>query len=240
VKPRFRADHIGSLQRPAELLAEVHRIYEAGHTALLAEERAKDLTKLHALEDDAIRAVVARQEDVGLDLVTDGEFRRLMYFNSFFDAVDGVAPSKTKLPFRGDDGSVVEHEGAVAITGRVHKIDSPAAREVAFTKQLTDRVAKVSFPTASFLVGQAALGGAMTAYDSPHEAADALVGVLRELVADAIAAGAGYVQFDVSGYMMLGVRRSARWCVRRASTSTPCSTRCSRPTVPWSPGCPIT
>jgi 5-methyltetrahydropteroyltriglutamate--homocysteine methyltransferase len=203
VKPTFRADHIGSLQRPGELLAEVHRIYEAGHTALLAEERAKDLTTLHALEDEAIRSVVARQEDVALELVTDGEFRRLMYFNSFFDAVDGVAPSKTKLQFRGDDDSVVEHEGAVAITGRVHRIDSPAAREVAFTKELTDRVVKVAFPTASFLVGQATLSGAITAYDSPDEAADALVRVLRELVDDAIAAGAGYVQFDVSGYMML-------------------------------------
>src|SRR6476646_8802813 len=115
VKPTIRADHIGSLERPAELLAEVHRIYEAGHTAMLAEERGKDLTRLH-------------------ELVSDGEFRRLMYFNSFFDAVDGVEPSKNKLQFRGDDGSVVEHEGAVAITGRVHKIESPAAREAAFTK----------------------------------------------------------------------------------------------------------
>jgi 5-methyltetrahydropteroyltriglutamate--homocysteine methyltransferase len=203
VNPAFRADHIGSLQRPAGLLAEVHRIYEAGHTALLAAERAKDLTTLRALEDEAIRAVIARQEDVGLELVTDGEFRRLMYFNSFFDAVDGVAPSSTTLQFRADDGSVVEHEGAVAITGRVHKIDSPAAREAGFTKLLTDRVVKVSFPTASFLVGQATLSGATTAYDSPEEAADTLVGVLRELVHDAIAAGAGYVQFDVSGYMML-------------------------------------
>jgi 5-methyltetrahydropteroyltriglutamate--homocysteine methyltransferase len=203
MKPALRADHIGSLQRPPALLAEVHRIYEAGHTALLAEERAKDLTTLHALEDEAIRSVVARQQDAGLEVVTDGEFRRLMYFNSFFDAVDGVAPSATKLQFRGDDGSVVEHEGAVAITGRVHKIDSPAAREVAFTTQLTDRVVKVSFPTASFLVGQAALSGAMTEYESPDEAAEALVGVLRELVDDAIAAGARYVQFDVSGYMML-------------------------------------
>lgn len=170
---------------------------------MLAEERAKDLTTLHELEDDAIRAVVERQEQVGLELITDGEFRRLMYFNSFFDAVDGVEPSATRLQFRGDDGSVVEHEGAVAITGRLRKRDSPAAREVAFTRRLTDRVIKVSFPTASFLVGQAAVNGAFAAYDSPEQAADALVGVLRELVDDAIAAGAGYVQFDVSGYMML-------------------------------------
>jgi 5-methyltetrahydropteroyltriglutamate--homocysteine methyltransferase len=199
----IRADHIGSLQRPKPLLEEVHRIYDAGHTALLAEERAKDRTRLHELEDEAIRRVVARQEAIGLPVVTDGEFRRLMYFNSFFDAVDGVAPSATKLQFRGDDGSVVEHEGPVAIVGRVAKRDSPAADEARFVSGLTDRAVKVTFPTASFLVGQAALGPGMAAYDSPDEAAAQLVGVLRELVDDAIGAGATYVQFDVSGYMMI-------------------------------------
>ena len=198
-----RADHIGSLQRPEALLAEVHRVYETGHTSLLADERAKDLTQLRALEDEAIRRVVARQEDVGLEVVTDGEFRRLMYFNSFFDAVDGLSPSQGKLQFRGDDGSVVEHEGAATITGRVAKIDSPAAREAAFVGELTERTVKVSFPTASFLVGNAALGPGLAAYDSPEEAAESLVEVLRSLVDDAIDAGATYVQFDVSGYMML-------------------------------------
>jgi 5-methyltetrahydropteroyltriglutamate--homocysteine methyltransferase len=203
VSTPIRADHIGSLQRPSALLEEVHRVYETGHTALLAEERSKDLTRLHELEDEAIRRVVARQEGIGLDVVTDGEFRRLMYFNSFFDAVDGLSPSQSTLQFRGDDGSVVEHEGPVSITGRVRKIDSPAAREAAFVRELTDRVVKVSFPTASFLVGNAALGPGFAAYDSPEEAAESLVGVLRSLVDDAVAAGATYVQFDVSGYMML-------------------------------------
>ena len=199
----IRADHIGSLQRPKALLAEVHRVYEPGHTSLLADERAKDLTHLRALEDKAIRRVVARQEDVGLEVVTDGEFRRLMYFNSFFDAVDGLSPSQGRLQFRGDDGSVVEHEGAATITGRVAQIDSPAAREAGFVGELTQRTVKVSFPTASFLVGNAALGPGLAAYDSPEEAAESLVGVLRSLVDDAIEAGATYVQFDVSGYMML-------------------------------------
>src|SRR5262245_43989086 len=106
----FRADHIGSLKRPRVLLEEIHRIYEGGHTALLPEERAKDLGHLHELEDKAIRRVVARQEELGLEIVTDGEFRRVVYFNSFFDAVEGVAPSQSRLQFRGDDGSVVEHE----------------------------------------------------------------------------------------------------------------------------------
>jgi 5-methyltetrahydropteroyltriglutamate--homocysteine methyltransferase len=199
----IRADHIGSLLRPDALLAEVHRIYDAGHTALLAEERAKDRTRLHALEDEAIRRVVARQNELGLQVVTDGEFRRLMYFNSFFDAVDGLAPSTSKLRFRGDDGSFVEHEGPVAIVGRVSKRESPAAAEAQFVSTLTDRTIKVTFPTASFLIGQASLGSGVAAYGSTEEAAEQLVAVLRDLVDDAVAAGARYVQFDVSGYMIL-------------------------------------
>ena len=205
MKPSFRADHIGSLQRPKALLEEVHRIYEPGHTALLAEERAKDRSHLKELEDEAIKTVVSKQESIGLPVVTDGEFRRMMYFNSFYDAVDGLAPSQTKLQFRGDDGSVVEHEGPVAIVGRVGKVDSPAAREVEFTAALTDAPIKATFPTASFLVAHAFLGPAVSrgAYRSADEASDALVEVLRDLVNDAVSAGATYVQFDVSGHMMV-------------------------------------
>ena len=205
MKPVIRADHIGSLKRPSRLLAEVHRIYEKGHTALLQEERSKDLTALHALEDEAILHVVRRQEDIGLQLVTDGEFRRIMYFNSFFDAVSGTAPSQSKIRFQANDGSVVEHEGAVAIVQRLQKIDSPAAREAGFTAGLSKRTVKVTFPTASFLVGQAAMGPTLAsrAYGSINEAADALVDILRDLVFDAVAAGATYVQFDCSGYIMV-------------------------------------
>lgn len=203
--PIFHVDHVGSLRRPKALLDEVHRIYEPGHTALLAEERAKNLTRLHQLEDDAVRAAVQRQNDLGLPVVTDGEFRRVMYFNSFFDAVEGVAPSTSKLQFRDDDGSVVEHEGPAAIVSRLRKIDSPAAREVAYTSPLTDRTIKVTFPTASFVYAQAVLGGVTNgnAYRDADEAAEHLVSILRELVDDAIAAGARVVQFDVSGYIMI-------------------------------------
>jgi methionine synthase II (cobalamin-independent) len=201
----IRADHIGSLQRPARLLQEVHRIYERGHTAKLAEERGKDLGRLTELEDEAIREAVKRQEDVGLNVVTDGEFRRIAYFNSFFDAVDGIEASKSKLPFRGDDGSVVEYEGPAEIARKLSIIDNPAAREAAFLAKLTEKVRKVTFPTASFLVAQALMGRAVSseAYGSADELADALVDILKELVVATIGKGANYVQFDVSGYMMV-------------------------------------
>ena len=73
----------------------VEAFYESGHSAALAEERARDRTALTELEDEAIPAAVRRQIDIGLDVVTDGEFRRWMFMNSFYDAVSGSAPARS-------------------------------------------------------------------------------------------------------------------------------------------------
>ena len=61
--PPARAEHIGSFLRPAELHAEIERVYAPNHTALLAEERTKDLSRLHALEDKYIKEIIKKQRD---------------------------------------------------------------------------------------------------------------------------------------------------------------------------------
>jgi len=71
-----RAETVGSLLRPAALRAAVVRFYDDGHSAVLAEERAKDASELRATEDEAIREAIRRQIACGLDVITDGEFRR--------------------------------------------------------------------------------------------------------------------------------------------------------------------
>ena len=101
-----RAETVGILLRPPALRAAIDAFYEPGHSATLAEERDRDRTALTAMEDEAIRAVVQRQIDCGLDVVTDGEFRRWMFMNSFYDAVDGVRTGKT-VAFRNDRGEDV-------------------------------------------------------------------------------------------------------------------------------------
>ena len=103
---------------------------------MLDEERAKDPTELREAEDEAIREAIARQIDCGLDVVTDGEFRRWMFMNSFYDAVSGVRTGKT-VSFRNDRGEDVElhiHE----IVDRLAPVDAPAAREAAFMRAETD------------------------------------------------------------------------------------------------------
>ena len=77
--PPFRADHVGSLLRPRELLAA-----RARHAA-----GASTTTSLRAVEDDAIRAAVELQRDAGLQSATDGEFRRGSWHMDFIYRLDG-------------------------------------------------------------------------------------------------------------------------------------------------------
>ena len=84
-----RADVVGSLLRPGALRRAVEGFYAPGHSAVMDEERARDRASLTELENRAILEVVERQIECGLDVVSDGEFRRWMFLNSFYDAVDG-------------------------------------------------------------------------------------------------------------------------------------------------------
>jgi 5-methyltetrahydropteroyltriglutamate--homocysteine methyltransferase len=200
-----RVEHVGSLLRPPPLREELERIYTPGHTALLADERAKDRTRLHELEDEGIAAAVRRQEELGLDVLTDGEFRRIMFTNSFYDAVEGVGPSERPLEFRADDGSVVEFPGPVALTGRLRRIDNPAAREAAHMRSLTGRRFKVTFPAASWFCVQSMVSPARREgiYDSDAELLSEIVGIQHELVEETIAAGAPHIQFDLPAHSFL-------------------------------------
>ena len=201
-KPRrpARAEVVGSLLRPPALRKAIDDYYERGHSAVLEEERDKDRTALREAEDDAIREAVQRQIDLGLDVVTDGEFRRWMFMNSFYDAVSGVRTRKT-VTFRNDRGDDVElavHE----IVAPLRQVESPAAREAAFLSDTTEGYPfKVAFPAASiFLHPFTTVDGA---YGSVEEFADAAIRIERHLVSEAISAGALQIQFDFPLYPYL-------------------------------------
>jgi 5-methyltetrahydropteroyltriglutamate--homocysteine methyltransferase len=186
------------------LRAAIDDFYEAGHSARLDEERAKDAGELRAIEDAAIREAVARQRACGLDVITDGEFRRWMFMNSFYDAVSGVRTGKT-VTFRNDRGEPVElnvHE----IVARLAIVDAPAAHEASFLAEASNGYPyKVTFPAPSIfghplttVVGEE--GGGYGSLDAFVEHA---IELERALVADAIEAGARYVQFDFPLYPYL-------------------------------------
>jgi len=98
-KPPFRADHVGSLLRPPELLQAREDI---------AEERI-DADELRGIEDAAIRDVVALQQAVGLSSVTDGEFRRASWHMDFIYQLDGISKVMDEtlhVEFRNEQGTL--------------------------------------------------------------------------------------------------------------------------------------
>lgn len=199
-----RAETIGSLLRPPTLRRAVEGFYAAGHSAALDEERAKDRTALRTEEDAAIRTAVQRQIDCGLDVVTDGEFRRWMFMNSFYDAVSGIRTGKA-VRFRNDRGRDIDlnvHE----IVDRLRPVDSPAAREAAFMAQAAGGFPfKVTFPAASIFTHPftTVSGPDGSGYDSLEAFIDHAIEIERGLVADAVEAGARSVQFDFPLYPYL-------------------------------------
>jgi 5-methyltetrahydropteroyltriglutamate--homocysteine methyltransferase len=128
-----------------------------------------------------------------------------MFTNSFYDAVEGVGPSEHPLEFRADDGSVVQFPGPVALTGRLRRVDNPAAREAAFVRSLTDHRFKTTFPAASWFCVQGMWSPARREgiYASDEELLDDTLRILRELVRETIAAGAPHVQFDLPAHSFL-------------------------------------
>jgi methionine synthase II (cobalamin-independent) len=198
-----RAETVGSLLRPSTLRAALGSFYEEGHSAVLAEERRKDPGELRALEDAAIRGAVRRQIDAGLDVVTDGEFRRWMFMNSFYDAVSGVRTGKvvTFRNERGEDVALNIHE----IVGRLRPVDSPAAREASFMREAAGgHPFKVTFPAASIFTHPfTTVARDGDGYTSLEEFVEHAIDLERVLVADAIAAGTRYVQFDFPLYPYL-------------------------------------
>ncbi|HEY1331473.1 MAG TPA: hypothetical protein VGH10_08370, partial [Actinomycetota bacterium] len=176
-----RAEVVGSLLRPPKLREAVEAFYEPGHSALLEAERAKDRSALRALEDEAVDAAVRRQIALGLDVVSDGEFRRWMFLNSFYDAVEGFRTDNV-VHFRnarGQDVPLSVHE----IVERLRPVDSPASGEASYLGRF-DYPFKVTFPAASIFAHPFTYKVGVTdrAYESLEAFVDHAIEIERGLV----------------------------------------------------------
>ena len=181
-----RAEVVGSLLRPPELLAAV--------------DAHSDSVHLGAVADAAVERVVKRQADIGLDVVSDGEFRRWMFLNSFYDAVEGVSIDRSAVEFRNEHGEAVVLM-VPSIEARLRRVDSPAAREAVFLAGITEWPFKVTFPAASIFAHP--FGVSPGAYETHDEFVEHAIAIERELIADAVEAGCRYVQLDFPLYPYL-------------------------------------
>jgi 5-methyltetrahydropteroyltriglutamate--homocysteine methyltransferase len=203
-RPIPRAEQVGSLKRSARLVAANEAVYSPGHVAIEAAERARGLDDLYAVAQEEARRVLEKQIDLGLDVVTDGEFRRYMFLNSLFDGITGFSSEVSKARFKAADGSVVEWNMQY-VTDRLKQVDSPAAREAAFLTGATDHLYKVTFPAGSFLAlpynFKQEING--HAYESLRRIVEDAVAIEKRMIADVVAAGCRYVQLDFPVYPFL-------------------------------------
>ncbi|MGE0873877.1 MAG: 5-methyltetrahydropteroyltriglutamate--homocysteine S-methyltransferase [Burkholderiales bacterium] len=137
-KPPFRADQVGSLLRPAEL-AQARRQWKEG--SLSAEA-------LRALEDAAVRDAVAKQEAIGLESITDGEFRRDWWHLDFIGQMQGVSMIANPGP---KFGGTEEQPPIPMVTGKVRCARPIMADHFSFLKSVTTKTAKMTIPSPSML-----------------------------------------------------------------------------------------
>jgi 5-methyltetrahydropteroyltriglutamate--homocysteine methyltransferase len=192
-KPPFRADHIGSLLRPAPL-RQAFRGFHAGE--LPAEGFA-------AMQDAAIREAIRLQEDVGLGVVTDGEFRRGSYWSRFVERVEGLDVGRARFNFHDDRGDELSFTAPI-VTGKLARRFPIALDEFAFLRDNSRALPKVTLPAPStmhFWRGPD--------YAAPGVYGDLLAffrdlgGIYRAEIAELAAAGCRYIQLDEVALAML-------------------------------------
>ena len=188
-RPPFRADHVGSLLRPASLKA-LRLEKEAGRASAEA---------LRAAEDAAIRDAVAFQEGVGLRGITDGEMRRKSWHMDFITQFSGLASEGKALPvtFRGSSGEMFFTRPDLAITARVARLRPIFVDGFKFLRGIVSRTAKLTLPSPSMLltqVGQPNISRAV--YPDLDRFADDTAAAYRAEIDDLYAAGLRYLQLD--------------------------------------------
>jgi len=219
--PPFRADHVGSLLRPAELL-QARADFAAG-----------DITAdvLRGVEDGAIRDAVRLQEDAGLRSATDGEFRREQWHSDFLYAIPGIRKGAlgAPLPVYRRDGQITWTPNATEITGKVHLDEVTFADHIRLLAQtVTPATLKLTVPSPSMAhfradlskspYGSAAPGGRPPAppdtTDWEEFRAD-IAATYAAQVAGLYALGCRYLQFDDTIFAFLN---DPAWRANAAAT----------------------
>jgi methionine synthase II (cobalamin-independent) len=195
--PPFRADQVGSLLRPAHLI-EARQQFR---------KRVIDAAALKQIEDDAIRAVVAQQEAIGLHSISDGEFRRQSYIVDFFRKAvgsGGLTAEDGDFFHRNEQGETIPIEKLV-IHNKVQWTGPIFAEHFAFLKSVTTRTPKITVPSPVVLHF---LGGADAILREAYVSLDAfwsdLIEVYRRELAALYAAGCSYLQVDETSVVKFG------------------------------------
>ena len=187
-KPPYRADHVGSLLRPKAVL-------EA------RDQRKKgDITSeaLREIEDAEIAKIVTKQQDIGLQGVTDGEFRRELFHVDFLEHLKGVVvKSGIPMKFRTAEGELEFAPPRMEVVGRLERVRQIAVEDFAYLKSKVGNTAKLCIPSPTMLHFRSGRKGISDeVYPDIEDFFADLARAYREEISALAAAGCTYLQLD--------------------------------------------
>jgi 5-methyltetrahydropteroyltriglutamate--homocysteine methyltransferase len=191
-QPPFRADHVGSLLRPPELLAA-------------REKKQKGMIsdiELRQIEDTCICDVVKMQEDIGLEGITDGEYRRSLWHADFLRKIQGVTVIEGLAPdagraFQGGTADLQRSPTRFEVTGHLSRPNGIETDNFKFLDSITTRTAKLCIPSPSvlhFRGGRDAVD--LQKYPDMDEFFADVARVYREEIKELAGLGCTYLQID--------------------------------------------
>jgi 5-methyltetrahydropteroyltriglutamate--homocysteine methyltransferase len=195
---KAHTDVVGSLLRPPELI-EAQKELGRGEIEPPAFKR---------IEDQAVDDAIRLQEEAGLEVVTDGEMRRLSFQSQMTAAVDGFGDWDLDAFLWGEwhsdeIGDLVVERPAIAVVGKLHRRRFLSAEEFTYARGRTDRVVKVTLPSPSLFANFWDPDRSSAAYASLEDFLGDAAEILREEVEELVRLGATYVQLDAPHYPLL-------------------------------------
>ena len=193
-----RADVVGSLLRPPELLEARGRM-ESGELPV---------SEFKAAEDAAVDHVLALQEEAGMDVVTDGEVRRLSFQSQLTAAVDGFAEWDLDAflwgNWQSDElGPMSVERPPIAVVEKLRRRRSLSGEELVYARRRTTKTLKVTLPSPSLFANFWDPERSTSAYATLEEFLGDVAEILREEADELVALGATYLQLDAPQYPLL-------------------------------------
>jgi 5-methyltetrahydropteroyltriglutamate--homocysteine methyltransferase len=184
----YRADTVGSLLRPP-YLKEARQAWQAGQLPTV---------EFKQIEDRAVDAAITLQEAVGLEIVTDGEMRRLVFTGTLTEAVDGLSSIPTPAwrwhgPTPQDD---MDFRAPVSVTGKIRRRRSLATEEFAYARAKASKPLKMTLPSPLMLALFWSPEHSPAAYSDPFVLFADAVDILRQEVRELAGLGCQYIQID--------------------------------------------
>ena len=187
----YRADQVGSLLRPPRLL-EARTAHAKGRM---------EPERLREIEDEAILEVLDLQRQAGLDVFTDGEYRRREFRSQFADAVEGMVPVSTALDWRGPNSAAIEPASQWEVRGKLRLKQRLTGDEASFMRTHSPGAFKVTMPSAS-MMGRRSFAPGVTdiSYPTLPDLLQELATIVRSEIEALIDEGVPYIQLDAPNY----------------------------------------